>query len=88
MFVHLLRFLERVQGFSEVGEDAGEQAHQEEARNESRVGAVTNLAKKEHTKSQFEATKNSAMVKETMSEFKQKSRRNFMIDGPSQAETY
>ena len=26
------------------------------------------------------------MVKETMSEFKQKSKRNFIIDGPSQAE--
>ena len=30
--------------------------------------------------------KNNAMVKETMSEFKQKSKRNFIIDGPSQAE--
>ena len=35
LFVHLLRFMERVQGFSDLGEDAGEQAHQEEARNES-----------------------------------------------------
>ena len=30
--------------------------------------------------------KKSAMVKETMSDFKQKSKRNFIIDGPSQAE--
>ena len=30
--------------------------------------------------------KKSAMVKETMSEFKKKSKRNFIIDGPSQAE--
>ena len=43
LFVHLLRFLERVQGFGDLGEDDGEQAHQEEARNESRVGAVNHL---------------------------------------------
>ena len=52
--------------------------------NESRVGAVINI-KKERIKSQFEAMKKSAMVKETMSELKQKSKRNFIIDGPSQA---
>ena len=28
----------------------------------------------------------SVLVKETMSEFKQKSKRNFVVDGPSQAE--
>ena len=49
------------------------------------MGAVVNLAKKERTKSQFEAMKKSAMVKETMSEFKQKSKSNLIIDGPSQA---
>ena len=86
LFVHLLRFLERVQGFGDLGEDAGERAHQEEARNESRVGAVVNLEKKERKKSQFEAMKKSAMVKETMSEFKRNSKRNFIIDGPIQAE--
>ena len=75
LFVHLLRFMERVQGFGDLGEDAGERAHQEEARNESQVGAVVNLSKKERTKSQSEAMKKSAMVKETMSEFKQKSKK-------------
>ena len=50
LFVRLLRFMEQVQVFGDPGEDAGERAHQEEARNESRVGAVVNLAKKEHTK--------------------------------------
>ena len=30
--------------------------------------------------------KKSAMVKETMGEFKQKSKRNFIIDGPIQAD--
>ena len=35
LFVHLLRFLERVQGFGDLGEDSGERVHQEEARNES-----------------------------------------------------
>ena len=54
--------------------------------NESRVGVVANLAKKERTKSQFGAMKNSAMVKETISEFKRKSKSNFIIDGTSQAE--
>ena len=46
LFVHLLRFLKRVQGFGDLGDDAGERAHQEEARNESRVGAVVNLEKR------------------------------------------
>ena len=60
--------------------------HQEEEMNESRVGVVANLAKKERTKSQFEAMKKSAMVKEMMSEFKRKSKSNFIIDGPIKAE--
>ena len=49
-------------------------------------GAVVNLTKEERTKSQFEAMKKSAMVKETMSEFKKKSKRNFIIDGLRHAE--
>ena len=47
LFAHLLRFMERVHGFGDLGEDAGERAHQGEARDESRVGAVVNLEKKE-----------------------------------------
>ena len=43
LFVHLLIFLERVQVFGDLGEDADEQAHQEEARNESQVGTVVNI---------------------------------------------
>ena len=74
LFVHLLKFMGRVQGFGDLREDSGERANQEEARNESRVGAVINLAKKKRTKSQFEATKKSAIVKETMSDFKLKSK--------------
>ena len=85
LFVHLLRFMERVQGLGDLGKDVGERAHQEEARNESRVGAVVNIAKKERTKSQLEAMKKSEMVKEMMSDFKQKSERKFIIDFPSQA---
>ena len=50
------------------------------------MGVVENPEKKERTKSQSEAMKKSAMVKETMSEFKQKSKRNFIIDGTSQAD--
>ena len=50
LFVHLLRFLERVQGFGDLGEDSGERAHQEEARDESQMGEVVNLEKKEGTK--------------------------------------
>ena len=46
LFVRLLIFLERVKGFGYLGADAGERAHQEEARNEIRVGAVVNLAKR------------------------------------------
>ena len=86
LFVHQLRFMERVQGFGDPGKDAGERAHQEEARHNIRVGTVVNLAKQERTKSQFKAMKKSAMAIETMSEFKQKSKRNFIIDGPSQSE--
>ena len=43
LFVHFLRSMERVQGFGDLVEDAGERAHQEEARNESQVGAEENL---------------------------------------------
>ena len=50
LFFRLLIFLERLQGFGDLGEDDGERAHQEEARNYSLVGAVVNLAKKERTK--------------------------------------
>ena len=85
LFVRLLRFLERVQLFGDLGEDSGERAHQEEASNEIRVGLVVNLEKKERTKSHFEAMKKSAKVKEMMSELKQKSKRKFKIDGPSRA---
>ena len=46
LFVHLLRFMELLQGFGELLEDDGEQAHQEEVINESRVSAVLNLAKR------------------------------------------
>ena len=74
-----------LQGFGDLGEDDGERAHQTEANNESRVGAVVNLSKKEGTKSQFEAMKKRAMVKETMNEFRQLSQRKFIIDGPSQS---
>ena len=35
LFVHLLIYLKRVQGFGDLGEDFGERAHQEEASNES-----------------------------------------------------
>ena len=45
LFVHLLILMERVQGFVDLGEDAGDQAHQEEGRDESRVGAVVNIEK-------------------------------------------
>ena len=41
------------------------------------------IYKKERTKSQFEAMKKSAKVKEMMSELKQKSKRKFKIYGPS-----
>ena len=47
---------------------------------------MVNLAKKERTKSQFEAMKKSAKVKEMISELKKKSKRKFNIDGPSRAE--
>ena len=50
------------------------------------MGAVVKLEKRERTKSQFKAMKKSAMVKEMMIEFKQNSKRNFILDGPSQAE--
>ena len=81
--VHLLIFLERVQLFGDLGEDAGERAHQEEARNGSQVGTVANLEQKERTKSQFESMNKSAKVKDMMSELKQRSKKKFKLDGPS-----
>ena len=86
LFVHLLIFLEQVQGFGDLGEDAYEWAYQEWARNDSRVGLVVNISGRERTKSQFEAIKKSAKVKEMMSELKQKSKRKFNIDGPRLSE--
>ena len=47
---------------------------------------MVNTAKKERTKPQFKAKKKSTMVKEKMSEFKQKSKLNFIIDGPNRAD--
>ena len=44
--VHLLRFIGRVQGFGDLGKDSNKWAHQEEARNESRVRAVVNIEKR------------------------------------------
>ena len=79
----MTEFLQSVPTFGDLGQDAGERTHQEEARNESPVGAVINLAKNERTKSQFEAMMKSAKVKEMMSELKQNSKRKFNIDGPS-----
>ena len=78
-------FLQSMPAFGNLGEDAGERAHQEEARNESRVGVVANLEKKERTKSQFEVIQKSEKVEEMMSELKQKSKMKFNIDGPSRA---
>ena len=86
LFVHLLIFLEQLQGLGDLGEDAGERSHQEEATNDNRVGAVVNISKNERKKSQFKAMKKSAMVKDMTREFKKKLKRNFIIDGPSQAE--
>ena len=82
----MTELLQSIPSFGDLEEDDGERAHKEEARNESRVGAVVNLTKKERTKSKFEARKKSAKVKETMSELKQNSKRKFNIDGPSEAE--
>ena len=56
-------FLQSMPVFGNLVEDYGERAHHEEARNEIRVGVVVNLAKKERTKSHFEAMKKSAKVK-------------------------
>ena len=86
VFVNLLRLLERVQGFGNLGNDSGEWAHQEEASNKSRVGTVVNLSKKERTKSYFEAMNKGAKVKEIKSALRQKSKSNFKIDVPSRAE--
>ena len=79
----MTEFVQSIPAFADFGEDAGERAHQEEARNESRVGAVVNLAKKERTKSQFESTNKSAKVKDMMGELKQRSKKKFKLDGPS-----
>ena len=42
----MTEFLQSMPTFGDLGEDAGERAHQEEARNEIRVGAVINIAKR------------------------------------------
>ena len=82
----MMEFLQIMPAFVNLGEDAGERAHKEEARNKSRVGAVVNLEKKERTKSQFEAMKKSAKVKEMMIDLEKESKRKFTVDVPSQAQ--
>ena len=42
----MTEFVQSMPAFADFGEDAGERVHQEEARNESRVGVVVNLAKR------------------------------------------
>ena len=50
---HACDFLKHTQGFGDLGEDAGERAHQLEGQNENRVGAIKDNIKKENCKSQF-----------------------------------
>ena len=61
---HSVDFLERTQGFGDLGEDAGERAHQTESKTESRVVAIKNLVKKENIKAQYEYMANNPSVME------------------------
>ena len=60
---HAIRLLLMHFGFGDIGEDAGERAHQEDTKNDERVAGVQTLAKKELTKSQFEGMKYNPGVK-------------------------
>ena len=62
-------------GFGDLGEDAGKRAHQEETKNDQRVGAMKGMLKKETTKSQFEAMKKHPKVQGLRSELTTKSKR-------------
>lgn len=67
--IHLLLhqaivFLIYIEGFGNLGEDAGEQAHQSECQNDCRVAAVKETLKKETSKAKFKSmSKNFEVVK-------------------------
>src|SRR5688500_2081812 len=62
MLSHAVEFLSYIQGFGDLGEDAGKQAHQQEQHNKLRVSGVKGIVKKENCKLQFELMYNSAKV--------------------------
>jgi hypothetical protein len=74
---HAIYLLRQHLGFGDIGEDAGERAHQEGTKNEERVAAVKTLAKKELTKSQFEVMKYNPGVKIVSETIQKKGKRKF-----------
>ena len=70
---HTVTFLQYKNSFGDIGEDVGEQAHQEETHSKARVVAVHNIKNKEITKIHFEAMAKNVKMK--VEELKQRSKR-------------
>jgi hypothetical protein len=72
---HAIGLCSQHNGFGDLGEDAGERAHQEETKNDQRVWGIKGIIKKETTKSQFESMKKHPKVQGIRLEFNIKSKR-------------
>ena len=69
---HAIYLLEKFGGYGDLGEDAGEKAHQDEAKIEARVAAI-----KESTKSTYEAMAKKDSVRAVVDDLTQKSKRTY-----------
>ena len=68
-------FLVYTEGYGNLGEDAGEQAHQQEGKNDKQVAAMKNVLKKETCKAKFECLIKNAHVQQTITDMKTKNKK-------------
>jgi hypothetical protein len=71
---HVVYLFRKYSGFSDLGEDSGEQAHQLEARSDKRLAAVRDFAKREKSKSKQEVMKSQPKVQAKQEEMMRKGR--------------
>ena len=74
---HAIYFLGLHQGFGDLGEDAGERAHQIESKHDQRMAGVRDFKRKEALKSKHESRLFDPRVKIKIEEIKQKGKRKF-----------
>ncbi len=74
---HAIYLLEKFGGYGDLGEDAGEKAHQDESKIEARVASIKDLSQKESVKSAYEAMAKKDSVRASVDDLKQRSARTF-----------